>query len=217
MLIDCPECKKQVSDQAETCPLCGFQLKAKAVAAAAKRSDPIWLVAAITALVIVFVGVPPVAAGFLILTAVVTASVSLYKREAGRGLAITILVILGLVFFANYRTISGSDAVTASDAAGEAESPAAVIADWNWSSNPNFAGRGAVIWNVQVKNQSTKNIAAVQVQLTTFDASGKLVTSDDTYVNTIAVGETGTGKGYADYYGTERKAEVRIVNVRYAR
>ena len=28
-LINCPECNKQVSDKAETCPHCGFRLKEK--------------------------------------------------------------------------------------------------------------------------------------------------------------------------------------------
>jgi len=221
VLIDCPECKKQVSDQAQTCPHCGVTLKV--IAKPKEAAQPIWLViAAIAFVVLLFT--PRLLATFPVLLALVASAISLFRGERySKGAAGTVLALTLLVMFGTYYpSMRGGDTTASSPSSFSTTvtddgTSSAEIVDWNWAKDPNFGGDGAVIWNVQIKNTSDRNIAAVRVQLTTYDAAGKLVTSDDTYVNAIPPGGTGSGKAYADYYGTEDKAEVRVVDVRFAR
>jgi hypothetical protein len=91
------------------------------------------------------------------------------------------------------------------------------VVDWNWRKDPGFGTDGAIIWNVQVKNNSSQYVEGVRVDLTTYDAAGKLVTSDFTYVDAIPPGGIRSEQSYADYYGAEATADVQIVSARAAR
>ena len=52
MIISCPECGHQVSDQAETCPSCGIRIAKKKK----MTGTIVFIIAIIMALVIVFLG-----------------------------------------------------------------------------------------------------------------------------------------------------------------
>ena len=93
---------------------------------------------------------------------------------------------------------------------------AAKIVGSNWVRDPSFGGRGAIKWNVEVKNISDRPIASVKVDIVTRDASGNLIATDGTFVNAILPGGTGSGEGYADYYGNEATASFRVSEVRFA-
>jgi hypothetical protein len=93
---------------------------------------------------------------------------------------------------------------------------AAKIEDWNWRADPNFAGRGAIIWNVKVKNVSDKPIHLVVVTLTTYGSDGKMLGTDFTLVKAIPPGESRESKSFADYYRREQRAEVKITDVSFA-
>jgi hypothetical protein len=111
-----------------------------------------------------------------------------------------------------------SESGTSSGAPSDPAAMAAVkLDDWNWSANPDFGGKGAIVWHASVRNVSDKYVESVKVELTTYDASGKLVASDFTYVDAIPPGETRSKEGYADYYGTEGNATAQITDVRFAR
>jgi len=48
MLIECPECKKEVSDQAATCPNCGFRIqKVQTIKKTRKGWKPMQLLGAV--------------------------------------------------------------------------------------------------------------------------------------------------------------------------
>lgn len=88
--------------------------------------------------------------------------------------------------------------------------PPLEIADWNWHTDPDFALRGSVIWNVEVRNNTDQYIGLVKVEFSTYDSSDKLITSDFTYVKGLSPGGTATGKGYATYFGQEKTGRIRI-------
>ena len=80
-----------------------------------------------------------------------------------------------------------------------------------------FASDGAIKWNVQVRNKSTKYIDSVEIELTTYDNAGSLVSTTSTFVNAIPPGETRASESFADYYRTEVRANVQIVYLRFAK
>ncbi|HEY0087749.1 MAG TPA: DUF2116 family Zn-ribbon domain-containing protein [Candidatus Lokiarchaeia archaeon] len=85
------------------------------------------------------------------------------------------------------------------------------IADWNWRTEPDFGGDGAVIYTVQIRNNTNRYIKNVLVEITTYDSNGNLIDTDQTYVTGLSPGGTASGKGYATYYGKENRASIRIV------
>jgi len=93
---------------------------------------------------------------------------------------------------------------------------AAEIADWNWREDTSFGTDGTIHWTVQIRNTTDRYIESVKVEFTTYDASGKLVSTTFTYVDAIAPGGTRSESSYADYYRTEQRATVKITNVRYS-
>ena len=95
--------------------------------------------------------------------------------------------------------------------------PAVEIEDWNWVADPSFGSNGAIKWNVKLRNNSDQYIDAVRVDFTTYDAAGKMVTTTSNYVRSIPPGGSRADNSYADYYGTEDKAEVQVASVRPAR
>ena len=89
--------------------------------------------------------------------------------------------------------------------------PPLEISSWNWHTDSDFGTNGAVIWNVEVKNNTIRYIESVKVEFCTYDSSGNIITSDFTYVNGLSPGGTASSKSYATYYGPEKKGRIRIV------
>jgi hypothetical protein len=88
------------------------------------------------------------------------------------------------------------------------------ITSSNWRVDPEFAGEGAIIWTVEVQNDSDVQLEAVEVDIVTHDASGKIVTTDLTFVSAIPPGERRSAQSFADYHGNEASAIFQIANVR---
>lgn len=213
MLIECPECKREISDQAASCPHCGFaQRKTETTSASTpaisdtpQSKSPVLLIIALIALLLGLF-TPRILIFFPVLITLGCATVSLVRKEAGRPLSIVALIGgVGLLLLSGVNTSSLS-----------ANLGAAKIADWNWNKDPSFGTRGAIKWNVEIQNVSTRSIRDVRVELTTYDASGKLVATDFTYVNAIPPGQTRSQEGYGDLYGTEEHAEVKITDVNFS-
>jgi len=93
---------------------------------------------------------------------------------------------------------------------------AAGIVGWNWRKDPNFGTHGVIKWNVEVQNKSTRNISSVRVEFTSYDKTGKLVASTFAYVHAIPPGQSRADQSFADLYGTEDRANVRIAEVTFA-
>lgn len=214
MLTKCSECKREVSDQAASCPHCGHPIASHTAQAVAttprKKRSPVFLALAVIAFVLALL-TPRILLVIPMIALLSFSAVSLFRKERGSGFAVVTLVLgFGLLWLNSQDDIFSPSSTSADDLS------AISIVDWNWSADPSFAGDGAIKWNVQVRNMSAKNVAAVQVQLTTYDQSGRLVSTDSTYINAIPVGDTRSVDGYADYYGTEKKANVQVIYVRYA-
>jgi hypothetical protein len=89
--------------------------------------------------------------------------------------------------------------------------PPLEIASWNWRADHDFGTKGAVIWNVELRNNTDRYIDYVRVEFTSYDKNDQLITSDFSHVSGLAPGGTAATKAYATYFGRESKGRVRIV------
>lgn len=84
------------------------------------------------------------------------------------------------------------------------------IVDWNWHKDPDFGENGSIIFDVRVRNNTSKSVRSVKIEFATFDANGKIVNTKSTFVFGLPPGGIGSQKGYATYVGTEKTAMIRI-------
>jgi zinc-ribbon domain len=217
MLIECPECKRQVSDQAESCPHCGNPMKpsvseAHGVTQTQKeRRAPIFLgIAAIALILSLFT--PRLLLFFPIMATLSCATIALFRKETAPAAAVLVLVLgVGILVLDN----SGS--VAPQLGTNSANLDAAEITQWNWRKDPSFGTKGTIRWNVEVHNKSSQNIQNVKVEFTTFGRDRKLIATTFTYVSAIPPGATRADASYADFYGTEESATIKIAGVTFAR
>jgi hypothetical protein len=229
-LITCSECSAQVSDKAEACPHCGAPIEKPAsskirrpevvsnapqeVSAVLKKSNaPIFLSLAVIAFLLTLT-TPRLLLFFPLMGTLGFAVISYFRNEKGRyGAALIFVLTLGLFALSEF----GSSLQTQSLSANSTQPDAAEIVDWNWHKDPSFGTNGTIKWNVQVKNKSDQYLDRVKVELTTYDASNKLIATTSSYVTAIAPGQTRSENGYMDLYGTEETANLQIVDVVTAR
>ena len=222
MLIECPACKREVSDQALSCPHCGHPIKFETPAAAGgvqekRGSTPIFLMLSVVALFLLF-GTPRLLLFFPLMGTVVCAAISWLRRERGRGGAVAVaclglaICVLGDMGTGTNRFGSGGN-INLSDST---NLNAAEISDFNWWKDSEFGTRGAIKWNVKIRNKSAQNIESAKVQFETYDKAGKLISSNFTYVNAIPSGQARSKESYADLYGIEKTANAQLVEVRFA-
>ena len=88
--------------------------------------------------------------------------------------------------------------------------PPIEVASWNWRKDPGFGTDGAIIWNVELRNNTDRYLDLVRVNLTTYDQQGRIVTSDFMYVRGLSPGGVASSQGYATYYGTETRARIEV-------
>lgn len=84
------------------------------------------------------------------------------------------------------------------------------IESWNWYTDSDYGTKGSVRWTVEVKNISDTYIDNVKVKFATYDANGKIITSEFTYVDGLAPGGTSVRSSFATYFGTEKTAKIWI-------
>lgn len=210
MLQHCPECGGTVSDQATACPHCGHPVAtAPLQSAPSARHSPVFSVLALLGL-IVCLFTPRLIVTLPILGTLGCGIVALFRRERARALAVVSLIGAGGLLILS----SGSSGKRIGEDA--AALSAVEIVDWNWRSDPSFGKDGTIHWNAEVRNLSQRYIENVRLELTTYDAAGRLVASDFTYVGAIPPGGARSDKAYADYYGTEKRAELRVASVHFS-
>gem|GEM_PF-2920187 len=208
MLVECPECKAQISSEAASCPSCGRPNTTTPSPTQTVARSPAFLIAAVAGLVFSLF-TPRLIVVLPILATVVLAIVSIVRKEKTRaGAVVVLLLAIGLFVVGSSDMRPGRGAANAVDYA--------QVADWNWQSDPSFGTRGTIKWNVSVKNISEKPISVARVEFSTFDSSGKLITTTFTFVHAIPPGQTRSEESYADLYGNEAKAAVQLTDVDFA-
>jgi List-Bact-rpt repeat protein len=90
---------------------------------------------------------------------------------------------------------------------------AAQIVSSNWRVDPEFNGTGAVVWTAEVQNTSSVELEGVQVDFTTYDASGKILGYDATFAGPIPPGEIRSLESFTDIHGNEANAKFQIGSV----
>lgn len=84
MLIECPECKKQVSDHAMSCPRCGHPLRASdqdvSHTTARERNGPVFLVLSVIALFLML-NTPRLLLFFPLMATLGCAAISVIRKE----------------------------------------------------------------------------------------------------------------------------------------
>ena len=86
-LINCPECKKEISDLAESCPQCGYKLKLKKDVS--KKPRVFQYISIVTFAVSLFS--PQLFTNFFVLIIISTAIISLLRKEGWWGLSFLFL------------------------------------------------------------------------------------------------------------------------------
>lgn len=80
--------------------------------------------------------------------------------------------------------------------------------------DPDFGFDGAVIWVVEVRNNTNQLVESARIEFTSHDASGTILTSDFTFIGPIPAGETRASQSYATYLGTEATVGIKVGEVR---
>lgn len=88
--------------------------------------------------------------------------------------------------------------------------PPIEIVDWNWRKDPGFGSNGAVRYTVELRNNTERYIRQVRVDFTTYDAAGSVIMSDYTYVTGLSPGGVASESSFADYFGEEKRARIRV-------
>jgi hypothetical protein len=91
---------------------------------------------------------------------------------------------------------------------------AADIVSNNWRPDPGFGTDGAIIWTVEVQNTTAAPLESVGIDFVTYDANGKIITVDFTFVGPIPAGEKRSSDGLADLHGNEASVKFQIGSVR---
>jgi hypothetical protein len=106
--------------------------------------------------------------------------------------------------------------ITVSEVTFATEDPnlaAAQIVSSNWRVDPEFAEEGAVVWTVEVQNTTGDQLEAVQVDFITYDAAGKILDYDFTFVGPIPPGGRQASEGLAEVHGGETTVNYQIAGV----
>jgi List-Bact-rpt repeat protein len=90
---------------------------------------------------------------------------------------------------------------------------AAQIVSSNWRVDQEFEGEGAIVWTVEVQNTTAAEIEEVEVDFVTYDASGKVVAADKTFVGPIPAGAKMSAESFADLHGNEASVRFQVTNV----
>jgi hypothetical protein len=89
----------------------------------------------------------------------------------------------------------------------------AKVVSSSWRADPEYAGEGAVIWNVEVQNTGAEELESVQVDFVTYDANGQILDYDFTFVGPIAPGARASSEGFAQLRGGEANVKFQIAEV----
>jgi uncharacterized repeat protein (TIGR02543 family) len=85
-----------------------------------------------------------------------------------------------------------------------------------WHADPSAGEAGGVVWTVGVQNTSSEELESVQVDFVSYDANGKILDYDFTFVGPLAPGQTGSAEGVADLRGGEANANFQVAYVTVA-
>lgn len=107
-------------------------------------------------------------------------------------------------------TYAGGEADKVAALEPERSLPPIEIVQWSYYLDPDFAGRGAVIWQGEVRNNTDDYVEVVWLQATFYDADGVITDTDRALVSGLAPGAKKSFKGYATYFGTEKSGTVIV-------
>jgi len=171
-----------------------------------ERRTPVFLIIGACALGLSLT-TPRILLFFPIMVTLASAVIALFRREKAPAAALIVICLaIGFVVLNGYDLSAPS-----SSNLGAAE-----IVDWNWKKDPTFGSRGTIKWNVSVRNKSDRNIKNAKVEFATYDKTGKLVSSTFAFVDAIPAGQSRSTNSFADLYGNESTATVKLGEVYFA-
>jgi hypothetical protein len=186
----------------------GSDVKEEIQQPAVPKSTPIFSILAAVCLMF-SLGAPLILITLPLMVTAVFAIIGMVRKEHPRFIAPIALAGAVLLFFMAGSSLSNIRGTSSANLS------AATIDDWSWQADPEFGTNGTIKWRVVVRNTSDKPVESAKVEFSTYDQSGKILTSTFSYVNAIPPGGTRTDESYADYYGTEKTARADISEVRF--
>jgi len=94
----------------------------------------------------------------------------------------------------------------------ESPLPNIEIVDWSWRTDPDFGADGAVVWVVELRNNTDQYISDVEVRFSTYDDQGDIITSTTSFVSEISPHSTASEESYADYFGREERGRIQVLD-----
>lgn len=220
-IVKCKECGHEISTKAEACPQCGAKRKPSSMGCGG-LIVVIFLAFVILTTIGIVVGPGDQPSGAVrstspavVLTKYAHETVNIRQAQSADSPAVGRLVRGDAVQFGSVsgewgRLIDGRGFVYLPVLENEPV-PAFEIVSSSWVRDPDFGGSGSVIYNVELRNNTSRYVENVRVEITTYDANGSIMTTDFTFVKGLAPGGTGSAKGYATYFGGEETARIRVV------
>ncbi len=226
-LTECKDCGHEVSKAAESCPNCGAPQKKKKEKRSSGGCAGLVLLGLVGLLIIIIAGnrpltsgsssrnyTPPPSDGKISYWAKNTVNV---RRGPGTEYEVVDQLSRGQQWRC-YPQESGSkwvkcaeDEYIHSSLLSTSAPPPFEIEDFNFVLDPDFGGNGAVIWNAEIRNNTSRYVDSVRVEFSSYDTNDRLITTDFSYAQGLSPGGTAAVKGYATYYGREATGSVRVV------
>jgi hypothetical protein len=162
-LINCPECRKEISDTVENCPHCGYSFKPKTESKSKieKKSGVFQIISIVTFVIALFT--PKLFLNFFVLIVVGSAIISLIRREKRWGLSF-IALLLGF-FLLILPAINESQEILYKDKVS--------VVDWNWEKERNYSYiRG------RIRNDGDRTISYFKIKAYYLDDYGNVLDTD---------------------------------------
>ena len=166
MLINCPECTKEISDTVAACPHCGYVFKdsAQTHQSHPKQKAAIFQYISLGAAAVA-IFTPMILVSIPCLVLITAGIISLVKREP-RWLLSLASVVLGLIIIGSGPSISKTDT---------SYMDKMQIQDWNWE-----AGRNYSYVRGRVKNIGDRTVSYFKITAYYKNASGNVIDTDFT-------------------------------------
>jgi hypothetical protein len=201
-LINCPECGKDVSDSAKSCPHCGYELKPQKdpevqklaqerIRKWKKKRKPIFLIIAVVLFIIAF-AVPKEYILLIGLLMVISSIISMLKKEKWVGGSIATLILGALLILASMDYDTYLDSVDSNDPTSTENE---INTNWKHyiqflSTNDRWGGEGYKYHYIiaQIHNFSDVTIKLLKIEGNWYDKDGNILDTSFIYENDIPPG-----------------------------
>lgn len=209
MLKNCPECNRDISDKAISCPHCGYILASKGPVEFKNKKSSLFLIIAIIVFVIGLL-TPSILYIFPALVIIISCVISLIKRERFWGLSV--FLIIGTLYLMSSSSLSTGSFSKTQDEENKAYAMQKMdILKWDWRVDGDGYGR----IKGRVKNNGDRLVAYFKITARFYDKSHNVINSE--YTNSVQDLSPGEAKEFEimhKYLREYKEADLTVEEVR---